>query len=160
MVESNEKNSNNWEQVFQTTSWIVLVQIIITLVLIVLGWFFATSIDNSVNQRAISLMWMTIILFVIGSFVLRRILFSQKYLEKSVQENKLLLTLQTNTVFLSLIGILIAIIGFLIASLSGNKFEILRAGAISLLIFIFNFPRRPVWQNIVGQLFKVSNENK
>ena len=155
MGENNEKITNDWEKTFRTTSIIVLIQMFSTIVLIIFGWFFAAMTDNSVSQRAISLLWGMIILLVVGSFILRRVLFSWQRLQQSRRQNRLLVTLQNNTVFLGLLGVIIAISGFLVATLSGNKFEMLRAGAVALVVFLFNFPRKTIWQKIVAHLEKV-----
>jgi hypothetical protein len=45
--------------------------------------------------------------------------------------------------------------GVLISSLSGNKLEILRALIAALLDFIFNFPRKTIWQEVVYQPEKI-----
>lgn len=152
MSEINEKVANDLEKVYQTTSIIVSIQIFSTIILIIFGWFFAAITDISVSERAISLMWGTIILLVVVSFILRRVLFSMERLKQNAQSKKLFIALQNNTVFLGLIGVIIAIIGFLVATLSGNKFEILRAGVVSLVVFLFNFPRKIFWQKIVFYL--------
>lgn len=99
-------------------------------------------------------MWVTIILLVVASFVLRRVLFSWERFKKSARQERLLIALQNSTVFLGLIGVIIAIIGFLVATLSGNKFEMLRVGAVALVVFLFNYPRKPIWQKIVAYLEK------
>jgi hypothetical protein len=155
-----EIGANNLEKIYRTTSIIVLIQIASSVGLIIFGWFFAAVTDNSVSQRAISLLWAFIILLLIGSFVLRRVLFSWERLQKSARQSRLLLALQNSTVFIGLIGIIIAIFGFLAASLSGNKFEILRAGVISLVVFLFDFPRKTIWQKIVAQLEGSSSSNE
>lgn len=152
MDELSEKFGENLEKIYQTTSIILLIQIFSTISLIIFGWFFASITDNSVNPSAISLLWVAIVILIIVSFVLRRVLFSWKFLRKSAQQQKLLIALQNSTVFIGLIGVIIAIIGFLVATLSGNKFEILRAGAIALVVFWFNYPRKTVWQKIVANL--------
>jgi uncharacterized membrane protein YfcA len=154
MGDSRQIDKNSWEKSYQTTLIIVLIQIFATIVLIIFGWFFSTFTDNSVSSRAISLLWLSIILLVIASFVLRRVFFSIERLRKSAEQKNLSLALQNNTVFIGLVGVIIAILGFLVATLSGNKFEMLRAGAVSLVVFIFNFPRKSVWQKIIAYLEK------
>ena len=155
MAEIDEKIKNDLEKSYRTTFIIVFIQIISTIALTVFGWFFATITDNSVSERAISLMWATVVLLFVASFILRRVLFSWERVKKSARLkgiSGLLLALQNNTVFIGLIGVIISIIGFLIATLSGNKLEILRAGVVALVVFLFNFPRKAIWQKVVSSL--------
>ena len=151
-------SQNELESRYRTTLIIVIVQIVSVFILIGTSWFLVGSLDNSVTDSAISSLWITIISLIIISFVLRRILFSRNRLKKTALENGrsgLLLALQNNTVFLCLIGEIIAIIGFLVASLGGNRFEMFRAGAVALVVFLFNFPRKAIWQRVVTNLEKL-----
>lgn len=143
------------DQRYQTTSRIAVILIVSALALIGTAWFLTAYIDNSVMDTAISALWISIILLAVISFVLRRILFSWSKLKKTAEQKGslgLLLSIQNNTVFLCLIGAIIAIIGFLITILSGNKLEAFRAGIVALMVFLFNFPRKAIWQKIVASL--------
>jgi hypothetical protein len=64
-------------------------------------------------------------------------------------------TLQRNSIILSVFGLLVGIIGFLLALFSGSGFDMLRAGAIALVVFLINFPRKKVWKTIISNLEKV-----
>lgn len=158
MNETAETNSNELEKSYKTTSVIVIILIVSTLALIGIAWFLAANVDNSVTDRALSALWVTIILLVVTSFVLRRVLFSRERLKQTFLQrgrSGLILSLQNKTVFLCLIGEIIAIIGFLVATLGGNKFEMFRAGAVALVVFLFNFPHKTVWQRVITNLEKV-----
>lgn len=151
-----EKNiKNNFEVVYKTTTLIALIQILASISLMTFGWYYSTYRDNSVNQKAIPLLWFFVISIVILSFILRRVLFSRKRLSKSFRQIGILSALQNNTAILIFLGLIITLLGFLIGSLSGNKFEILRAGTVASVVFIFNFPRKSIWKKIVYQLEKV-----
>lgn len=155
MGESEKNIKNNFEVVYKTTTNIALVQIFASIFLIIFGWFYSAYRDNSVNQNAIPLLWFLVISIVILSFILRRLLFSRKRLVKSSGQIGILSDLQNSTAILIFLGLIITLFGFLIGSLSGNKLEILRAGIAALVVFIFNFPRKTIWQKIVYQLEKV-----
>lgn len=155
MNEITEISKVELEKCYRTTSVIVIILIVSTLVLTGLAWFLAANVDNSVTQSAITAIWLTIISLTVLSFVLRRVLFSIERLKRTVRQggnSGLLLSLQNKTVFLCLIGIIIAIFGFLVATLSGNKFEMFRAEAVALVVFLFNFPRKTVWQRVIASL--------
>lgn len=146
-------NAQLLEKRYRISVIAVAVQILIMLVLTVIAWFVITYSNNDISEQANVALWATILLIAAGSFVLRRMLFSWERL-KSVALLKgipgLLDNLQANTILLGALGEVVAIMGFLVAVLSGNKFEMLRAGAISLIVFLMNFPRRAVWQKILA----------
>lgn len=116
-----ENNRIVLEKIYQTTSKIVLIQIFFTIVLILVAWFWAAGIDNLVAPQAITGLWFSIIFLVIASFFLRRVLFSWGKFKKAYEQfgiEGVLKNLQKNTVLLCLLGQIVAIIGFLIATLS------------------------------------------
>jgi hypothetical protein len=153
MNETSPTNAQLLEKRYRTSVIAVSVQILIMLVLTVVAWFVITYSNNDISEQANMALWATILLVAAGSFVLRRMLFSWERL-KSVALLKgipaLLDNLQANTILLGALGEVVAIMGFLVATLSGNKFEMLRAGAISLVVFLMNFPRKSVWQKILA----------
>lgn len=155
----NAANVNHFDlnKSFQVTKIIVVSKILFSFVLIIIGWFWAAYRDNSVKSGAVSLIWATIILLTIASFILRRVLFTTERLNKLSKKKELFQGLQINFVFLNLIGVIVAMFGFIVASLSGNKFEIVRAGIISLIIFFTNFPRKEVWAGIVQKFEEVKD---
>lgn len=143
---------------YRTTAIIVGVQIFSTLVLIAIAWFLAAQTDNAVTEKGLSAMWMFILFIALGTFVLRRFLFNWERLKNTALlkgTSKLISSLQTNTIILTAFAEVIAVIGFLVATLSGDKFEMLRAGAVALIVFLINFPRKAVWEKIVANLEKV-----
>lgn len=150
---SSPTNAQLLEKRYRTSLIAVSVQILVMLVLTVIAWFVITYSSNDISEQANMALWATILLVAAGSFVLRRMLFSWEKL-KSVALLKgipgLLDNLQANTILLGALGEVVAIMGFLVAVLSGNKFEMLRAGAISLIVFLINFPRKSVWQKILA----------
>lgn len=153
MNETSETNAQLLEKHYRISVIAVSVQILIMLVLTAVSWLVITYSSNDISERASVALWGTILLIAAGSFVLRRMLFSWERL-KSVALLKgipgLLAGLQANTILLGALGEVVAIMGFLVATLSGNKFEMLRAGAISLIVFLMNFPRKAMWRKILA----------
>lgn len=146
------------EKRYRVTSTIVLIQIFSTIILIAAAWFIAQETDNSITEQAIWSLWIMVLFIALGTFALRRFLFSWERLKniallKGVKN--LISTLQTNTIILSALAEIIVIIGFLVATLSGNKFEMFRAGAVALIVFLLNFPRKSIWEKIVANLENV-----
>lgn len=153
-----EINRAEMEKRYRVTSAIVLIQILSTIILIAAAWFIAQKMDNSITEQAIWSLWIMVLFIALGTFALRRFLFSWERLKniallKGVKN--LISTLQTNTIILSALAEIIVIIGFLVATLSGNKFEMFRAGAVALIVFLLNFPRKSIWEKIVANLENV-----
>jgi hypothetical protein len=145
---------------YRTTSLIVVGQILTTLLLIGVAWLIAPKIDLAITEQTTFGLWILIIFTTIGVFWLRRILFSWEKLRtvnlaKGV--NTLVVTLQTQTILLGILTEIIAIVGFLISVMTGDKFEMFRAGAIALIVFLMIFPRKKIWEQIVFGLNKPTN---
>jgi len=158
MSELSAENLADLEKKYQTTAIIIIAQIFTLLVLIVSVWFLAPDSQNPISQQTLILLWAAIIFVALGTFILRRLLFRWDRLKditllKGV--SGLLKTLQVNAIILVALAETIAIFGLVIAVLSGETFEIFRAGLVSLILFWLNFPRKSVWQKIVANLQEV-----
>ncbi|MBD0324793.1 MAG: hypothetical protein ICV68_00080, partial [Pyrinomonadaceae bacterium] len=58
-------------------------------------------------------------------------------------------TLQSTTVQLAFIGGAIALMGFIMAMLTGEPFDMLRAGGVALVVLLYCYPRKSAWQRVV-----------
>lgn len=158
MNQISEPNLKDLNARYRTTAIIVGVQIFSTILLIIIAWFLSSQTDNAVTEEAVSALWLTILFIAVGTFALRRFLFSWERLKNTALIKgvaKVISTLQINTIILCAFAEVIAVIGFLVATLSGNKFEMFRAGAVALIVFLINFPRKSVWEKVVANLEKV-----
>jgi hypothetical protein len=157
MQNSSEQFAGELGKRYQTTSLIVIGQIVATLILIAISWLISPRVDLDITEQTTNALWIFVIFTVVGVFLLRRILFNWKKL-RNINLTKgvkgLIATLQTYTILLGTLTEVIAIIGFLISVMTGNKFEMFRAGAIALVVFIMIFPRKKVWETIVSGLNK------
>jgi len=158
MEEISPENFAELEGRYRVTAIIVSAQILLTIVLIAAAWFFAADYEVSVSPQTLTTLWIAIIFVAIGAFVLRRMFFRWDRL-KDVTLLKgvsgLLATLQFTAIILGCLAGTMAIIGFAIAVLSGEKLEMLRAGIASLIVFLINFPRKSVWGKIVAGMEKI-----
>lgn len=141
------------EKRYRIASYVVIAQIVVTLVLIAAAWIIAQGSENDITSSSLFTLWITILFIALGSFLLRRTLFSWTRLNniailKGIPG--LLQTLQINAILLGSLGEIIAVIGFLVTTLSGNKWEMFRAGAVAMIVFLANFPRKSVWKKIVA----------
>ncbi len=143
------------EKRYRITAFIVAGQIALTIVFIIAAFLIAPSYQNSVSSNDLTPVWVGALFIAVGSFVLRRMLFRWDRLRDVVLlkgVSGLLRDLQKNAVLLGAMAELIALIGFIIAFLSANPYEMLRAGGISLVVFLINFPRKSVWKKIAASL--------
>lgn len=146
------------EKRYRTTAFVILAQIFFALVLTAAAWFIAQNADNSVTSGSLQTLWITVLFIALGTFFLRRIMFNWERLKNTAilkGVSGLLQTLQINAILLGAIAELIAVVGFLITTLSGNKWEMFRATAVALVVFLINFPRRKVWEKIVDNLANI-----
>ncbi|MBA2737178.1 MAG: hypothetical protein H0U50_10395 [Pyrinomonadaceae bacterium] len=143
------------EKRYRATAFIVAGQIALTIIFIIAAWIVAPRFQNSASSDDLTPFWVGALFIAIGSFILRRMLFRWDRLRDIVLLKGLfglLRDLQKNAVLLGAMAELIALIGFVIAFLSGNPYEMLRAGAIALVVFLINFPRQSVWKKIAANL--------
>lgn len=146
------------EKRYRMTALFVLAQIFITLVLIALAWLVAATGTVDLGATSVSTLWVAVVFLAIGSFMLRRLFTGWERLKNAYLlrgASGLLGTLQMNALLLAVFALLIAVLGFVITIFSGASFDMLRAGAIALIVFLVNFPRKSVWKNILANLEKV-----
>jgi hypothetical protein len=158
MNEISNENLAELNKRYRTTAFIVLGEIFVVLFLIVAAWLLQVKIQNALSEQDLTTIWVAVLFVAVGSFIMRRMFFNWERL-KNIAILKgvsgLLGTLQRNSIILSIFGVAVAIIGFVISAFSGNSVDMLRAGAIALVVFLINFPRKKVWITIISNLGKV-----
>ena len=158
MNENSNENLPELEKRYRTTVLIVLAQVFVVLLLIASAFLFAFRVQTSLTEQDFTSLWVGVLFIAVGSFILRRMFFTWERL-KNVAILKgvsgVLGTLQRNSIILSIFGLLVGLIGYLISLFTGSGFDMLRAGAIALVVFLINFPRKKIWKTIVSNLEKV-----
>lgn len=158
MEQVTPENLGEFERRYRTSVVIVFVQIFIIAVLIVVALVANPHVQTELGARDLSVAWSGVLLIAIASFLVRRALFNWERL-KNIRILKgvagLLATLQRNAVFLSSLGFVVAALGFGIALVTGSGFDMLRAGLVSLVVLLVNFPRKSVWRTVVARLENV-----
>src|SRR5258706_2857017 len=94
----------------------------------------------------------TILIFGLGSVVLRRRKFSATHLQdiaavKGV--SGLLATLASTPLLVALLGAAMAIFGFLATVMTGNEFYSYGAGLVGFVVLLYCYPTRSSWQQAV-----------
>jgi len=158
MSEISSENLTELEKRYRTTFFIVLFQIFVVLLLVAASWSGIFRFNSNLINQDFTTLWVAVLFIAIGTFILRRMFFSWERL-KNISLLKgvsgLLKTLQRNSVILGFFALVVAIVGFLISSFSGNTSDMFRAAVIALVVFLINFPRKKVWKTIVSNLEKV-----
>ena len=101
------------------------------------------------NRSLAMALWISILVFGLGSFVLRRTRFQAARLQDIAALrgiSGLLVTLQGTTIQIACIGAAIALMGFMVTIMTGNKYDMLRAGSVAAIVLISAFPQRSAWQ--------------
>lgn len=154
MTEAAAAAITDFEKRFRTALLVVMAQIFISLVLLAAAFFISGISDASATAQGIFALWAAIFIVAVSTLLLRRVLFSPRKLRKTFLEkgsDGLLLDLQMKTILLGSLAEIIAVVGFLIATL-GDKWDMFRAGVVALVVFWAIFPRRARWQETLANL--------
>ena len=158
MQENSLNNSVELEKRYRLSAIIVGAQILSVILLIVIAWVVIANSDNAMDAKSQSTVWFFILFVAIGSFLVRRFLFNWDRLKTTAVLKGIpavLQTLQTNAIMLGALGEIVAVMGFILATMSGNSWEMFRAGAVAMVVFLANFPRKATWKKIVYNLEKI-----
>ena len=128
----------------------------LTVALMGLAFFSAETLYRPGFDPSLAMgLWIAILIFGLGSFVLRRTRLQRMRLQDIAALrglSGLLASLQATTLQIAFIGGAIALMGFVVTIMTGNKFDMLRAGGVALIVLLSAFPQRTAWQNLVRSI--------
>jgi len=139
----------------RTATLIVAAFFILDIGLLAIAFFATDRIFRPGAPSTIMGLWITVLIFGLGAFVIRRTRFAAMRLKDIAAlrgMSGLLKTLQDTTIQIACIGGAIALMGFVITILTGDWTNMLRAGGVSVIVLIYCFPFRGAWQRVVRQL--------
>lgn len=129
--------------------------LVLDLSLLVLAYFAAERLFRPNDPSLIMGLWIAILVFGLGAFVLRRTRFAAMRL-KDIAALKgtsgLLKSLQDTTIQIAFIGGAIALMGFIVTILTGDWTSMLRAAGVSAIVLIYGYPFRSAWDRVARQL--------
>jgi hypothetical protein len=129
------------------------------LALLVLAYFAAEKLFRPNDPSLIMGLWIAILVFGLGAFVLRRTRFAAMRL-KDIAALKgmsgLLKSLHDTTIQIAFIGGAIALMGFIVTILTGDWTSMLRAAGVSAIVLIYGYPFRSAWERVARQLSEYS----
>ncbi len=99
-------------------------------------------------------LWIAVLFFGLGAVALRRTRFMAMRLQDIAAlegPSGLLASLQKTTILVALIGGAIAVMGFIVWTLTGESYDMLRAGLVAVAVLLYCYPRRTAWQRVVEQ---------
>ena len=129
--------------------------LVLDLALLVLAYFAAEKLFRPNDPSLIMGLWIAILVFGLGAFVLRRTRFAAMRL-KDIAALKgmsgLLKSLHDTTIQIAFIGGGIALMGFIVTILTGDWTSMLRAAGVSAIVLIYGYPFRSAWERVARQL--------
>jgi len=139
----------------RSAATVVVAFLILDLVLLAIAYFAGASLYRTGDPSIIMGLWIAILVFGLGAFVLRRTKFATLRLKDIAAvkgTSALLKTLQDTTIQVASIGGAIALMGFMITILTGDWTNMLRAAGVAGIVLVYGYPVRSAWQRVVIQL--------
>jgi len=155
MTSNSQNVQDELSRRYRKASIVVVAFLVLDVGLAVLAFFASNSIYRAGDPSLIVGLWIAILVFGLGAFVIRRTKFAAMRLTdiaalKGV--SALLKTLQDTTIQVAAIGGAIALMGFVITILTADWTNMLRAGGVAAIVLIYCYPFRGAWQRVVTQL--------
>ena len=139
----------------RSAKFVVLGFLILDAFLLGIALVLPASLYKPGDPSLIMGLWIAILVFGLGAFVLRRTKFAAMRL-KDIAAVKglsgLLKTLTDTTIQVASIGGAIALMGFIILIFTGDWTNMLRAAGVAAIVLIYGYPLRGAWQRLVTQL--------
>ncbi|HEX8922853.1 MAG TPA: hypothetical protein VF766_15370, partial [Pyrinomonadaceae bacterium] len=138
----------------------------LTIALAAIAFFYSESLHRPGDPSLAMALWIAILIFGLGSFVLRRTRFQAARLQDIAALrgiSGLLATLQSTTIQVAFIGGAIALMGFMVMMISPsdpsvNKYHMLRAGGVAAIVLLYAYPQRSAWQRLVRAIEQQSGD--
>jgi len=155
MTSSQQSVQDELSRRFRKASMVVGAFLVLDVVLVIIAFLASNSLHRPGDPSIVMALWIAILIFGLGAFVLRRTKFAALRL-KDIAAVKgvsaLLETLQDTTIQVASIGGAIALMGFIIVILTGDWTNMLRAGGVAAIVLIYCYPFRTAWQRVVTEL--------
>lgn len=155
MTPTPEGQPNELSQRHRTATIFVVGFVVLNFVLLIVAYLAAEKMVRTGDPSIIMALWIAILVFGLGAFVLRRTRFAAMRLKDIAAlrgTSGLLKTLQDTTIQLAFLGGAIAVMGFVWAMLTRDWTNMLRAAGVSVIVLIYGYPFRSAWERVVRQL--------
>jgi hypothetical protein len=131
---------------------VVAAVFLFTLALVALAPACASRLPLDFNPTVANALRLTIVFLGVGAVVFRRTRFSAMRLRDIAAlrgASGLLETLQWTTIYVALVGGMVALLGFVISLMTGVWTDMLYLGIIAAAVLLYCYPRRAAWQSVV-----------
>src|SRR5438477_12968360 len=155
MTPTPEGWSNELSRRHRAAMMFVIGFLVLDIALLVIAYLAADRLFRPRDPSLTMALWIAILVFGLGAFVLRRTRFAAMRLKDIAAlrgVSGLLKTLQDTTIQIAFIGGAIALMGFIITIFTREWGDMLRAGGVSAIVLIYSYPFRSSWQRTVRML--------
>lgn len=155
MTPTPEGQTDELSRRHRTATIFVVGFVALNFVLLIVAYLAAGRMMRTGDPSIIMALWIAILIFGLGAFVLRRTRFAAMRLKDIAAlrgTSGLLKTLQDTTIQLAFLGGAIAVMGFIWAMLTRDWTNMLRAAGVSVIVLIYGYPFRSAWERVVRQL--------
>ncbi|MGZ8845900.1 MAG: hypothetical protein ACXW3C_05500 [Pyrinomonadaceae bacterium] len=155
MTPTPEGQTDELSRRHRTATIFVVGFVALNFVLLIVAYLAAGKMVRTGDPSIILALWIAILVFGLGAFVLRRTRFAAMRLKDIAAlrgTSGLLKTLQDTTIQLAFLGGAIAVMGFVWAMLTRDWTNMLRAAGVSVIVLIYGYPFRSAWERVVRQL--------
>jgi len=139
----------------RSAATVVVAFFTLDVMLLAIAYFAGASLYRTGDPSIIMGLWIAILVFGLGAFVLRRTKFATLRLKDIAAvkgTSALLKTLQDTTIQVASIGGAIALMGFMVTIFTGDWTNMLRAAGVAGIVLFYAYPFRSAWQRVVIQL--------
>ena len=136
--------------------------LVLTLALVVIAFVARESIYRPGDPSLAMALWIAVLIFGLGAFVFRRTRFSAMRLQDIAALHGisgLLATLYGTTVLVAYIGGAISLMGFIITILTGNPYDMLRAGGVAVIVLLYSYPSLTAWKRVTHGIEQTGDAN-
>jgi hypothetical protein len=140
-----------------TTVLSLLVAVVLLSILAFVGKKFLTQRSNSSLDMAVRI---SILIFGLGAIALRRTRFANMRLQDIAAirgTSGLIVTLQRTTLLVAMIGVVVALIGFVSTIVTGTPLYTYQAGVVAAAILLYGYPVRSSWEQAVRRYSPTEN---
>jgi O-antigen/teichoic acid export membrane protein len=155
MSQAHDRTEDELTRRHRTAAMVVGGMLALTLALVAIAFAARNFLSRPGDPTLVKLLWVLILIFGLGALPLRRTRFNATRLQDIAALrgiSGLLATLQGTTMQLAFIGGAIALMGFILAMLTGEPWDMLRAGGVALVVLLYCYPRKSAWQRMVQEI--------
>ena len=157
MAQAPESINDELARRHRTAAMVIGAFVGLAVALVLIAFVAGDSLYRPADRSLSMALFIAILIFALGSFVLRRTRFQAARLQDIAAlrgVSGVLETLQKTTIQVAFIGGAIALMGFVVAMTTPNdgKYHMLRAGGVALIVLLSAFPLRGGWQRVLRSI--------